>query len=440
MLRNKFIVITALLTALLLSGCAMNTVEDMYAPPRRSEAYSRLQSAIDQAMVDREYAAPLSGENQQTVQMADINGDGVEEYILFAKASSDMPLQILVFRQEEDGECSLIQVIQSTGSAFEQVEYVDVDGEPGSEIVVGRLVSDQLLRTLSVYSFSSGEARQLMSSAYHKYLSCDMDGDGSRELMLMRTGETDKDKGYAVLYRYADDEMQRSREAQLSQQGTGIKRITIGRLHGGETAVFVASAVEEGAIITDVFALRDEEFTNISMVGDSGSSVKTLRNYYVYGDDLNSDGIMELPYLINMKAAMGQQPGDQQLIRWYALDIDGREINKLYTYHNYVGGWYLELDSGWAPRVSVVQEGGSYYFYLWDETYMSARVLFTIYCYTGSSRETQATEEGRFPLHSTESAVYAAKLEQVALDMDITNEELINSFHLIRQDWNTGET
>lgn len=433
------IILAALLAALLLSGCAMSTVEDMYAPPKRSEAFSLLQHAIDRAMEGREYAAPVAGENQQTVQMADVNGDGEEEYILFARASSDTPLQILVFRQEED-DCELIQVIQSTGTAFEQVEYADVDGLPGCEIIVGRQVSDQVPRTLSVYSFASGEARQLLSAGYHKYRSCDLDGDGCSDLMLLRSGETETDRGYAVLYSFRDGEMHRSREAQLSLQGTGIKRVTIGRLHGGETAVFVASAAEEGAIITDVFALRNDEFYNISLSGDTGSSVKTLKNYYVYGDDLDNDGIMELPFLINMKAAMGQEAGDQQLIRWYALDIDGREINKLYTYHNYMGGWYLELNSEWAPRVSVVQEGSSYYFYLWDETYMSARVLFTLFCFTGSSRENQATEDGRFPLHSTDSAVYAAKLEQIAQDMEITNNELINSFRLIRQDWNTGET
>lgn len=440
MFRKKWIFLILLTTALLLSGCAMSTVEDMYSPPRRSDAYNQLQSAIDEAMVDMEYSAPVSGENQQTVQMADVNGDGVDEYILFARTSSDMPLQILVFRQERDGECSLIQVIRSSGSAFEQVEYVDVDGSPGCEIVVGRQVSDQLLRTLSVYSFSSGEARQLMSAGYYKYLSCDFDGNGTHELMLMRTGETEADKGYAVLYSFFDGEMHRSREAELSRQGTSIKRVMVSKLHGGETAVFVASAVEDSAIVTDVFALRGGEFSNISFSGEMGTSVQTLRNYYVYGDDLNNDGVMELPYLISMKAAMGEDSAEQHLIRWYALDIDGREINKLYTYHNYVGGWYLELDSSWAPRVSVVQEGSTYFFYLWDETYMSARVMFTLYCFTGSSREMQAGEEGRFPLHTTDSTVYAAKLEQVALDMEISNEELINSFHLIHQDWNTGET
>jgi len=439
-LRKIWLSLLILTAALLFGGCAMSTVEDMYAPPRRSDAYNELQTAIDRAMTGMEYCAPVSGENQQTVQMADVDGDGVEEYILFARISSDTPLQILVFRQEEDGQCSLIQVIQSTGSAFEQVEYVDVDGAPGCEIVVGRQVSDQLLRTLSVYSFSTVEARQLLSAGYYKYLTCDFDADGSRELMLLRTGETETDQGYAVLYRFADGEMQRSREAELSSRGTSIKRIMISRLHGGETAVFVASSVEDSAIITDVFAVKNGEFTNISFSRESGNSVQTLRNYYVYGDDLNEDGVLEMPYLITMKAAMGEDTAEQHLIRWYALDIDGREINKLYSYHNYVGGWYLELDSGWAPRVSVVQEGSTYTFYLWDETYVSARVLFSIFCFTGSSREEQAAQDGRFPLHSTETAVFAAQLGSTAPELNITEENLINSFHLIHQDWYTGET
>ena len=175
MRKNKWICL-CLTVLLLFTGCA-STVEDMYAPPKRSEVYNRLQSAIDGAMVGMEYAAPVSGENRQIVQMADLDGDGTDEYILFARKSSDTPLQILIFRQEEDGTCSLAEGIQSTGSAFEKVEYVHVDGKPGMEIVVGRQVSDQLQRTLSVYSFSSGEANQLLSAGYYKYLCCDFDAD-----------------------------------------------------------------------------------------------------------------------------------------------------------------------------------------------------------------------------------------------------------------------
>lgn len=437
---KKWILLLSCVMALLLAGCGASTVEDMYAPPRRSEAFNELQTAIDRAMVDMEYAAPVSGENRQTVQMADLDGDGVEEYILFARASSDNPLRILAFRQETDGDCVLFQVIQSAGSAFEQVEYVDVDGAPGCEIVVGRQVSDQLQRTLSVFSFAGGEARQLLSAGYNKYLSCDLNADGLKDLMLLRSGETETDMGHAVLYSYADGALQRSREAELSQQGTSIKRITVGALHGGETAVFVASSVEDRAILTDVFTLLEDEFTNISFSREAGNSVQTLRNYYVYGEDLNEDGVMELPFLITMKAAAGDDSGEQHLIRWYSLDIDGREINKLYTYHNYAGGWYLQLDSTWAPRVSVVQEGSIYTFYLWDESYVSAQVLFTIYSLTGSSREEQAVQDERFRLHSSDAVVYAAELSEAAAEIGLTEDNLINSFRLIHRDWNTGET
>lgn len=440
MVRKKWIWLLCLTVAMLLCGCTGSTVENMYAPPRRSEAFTELQSAVDRAMADMEFAAPVSGENRQTVQMADLDGDGTEEYILFARAVSDTPLRILVFRQEPDGDCVLFQVIQSAGAAFEQVEYVDIDGAPGCEIVVGRQVSDQLHRTLSVFTFSGGEARQLLSAPYNKYLSCDLNSDGLGDLMLLRSGQTEADKGYAVLYSFADGVLQRSREAEMSLQGSSIKRITVSSLHGGETAVFVASAVEDSAILTDVYALKDGVFTNISFSSEAGTSVQTLRNYYVYGDDLNDDGFMELPYLISMKATMGEDTGEQHLIRWYSMDIDGREINKLYTYHNYAGSWYLQLGSEWAPRVSVVQEGSVYTFYLWDERYVSAQVLFTIYCFTGSSREEQAVQDGRFVLHSSENTVFAAELSECAVDTGITKEELTNSFRLIHWDWNTGET
>ena len=43
------------------------------------------------------YASPHSGENQQTVQMADLDGDGKQEYLLFAKGGSERPMRVLIF-------------------------------------------------------------------------------------------------------------------------------------------------------------------------------------------------------------------------------------------------------------------------------------------------------------------------------------------------------
>ena len=81
-----------------------------------------------------------------------------------------------------------------------------------------------------------------------------------------------------------------------------------------------------------------------------------------------------------------------------------------------------------------------YTFYLWDESYVSAEVVFTIYALTGSSREEQAVQNGRFALHQSDSVVYAAHLSESAAEMGLYEDVLINSFRLIHRDWNTGET
>ena len=86
---KKRILFLALLTALLLSGCGMRTVDQMYALPKRSDTYNELQSVICQAMSGLVYSAPTAGDNQQTVQMADLNGDGRDEYLVFAKGSME---------------------------------------------------------------------------------------------------------------------------------------------------------------------------------------------------------------------------------------------------------------------------------------------------------------------------------------------------------------
>ena len=78
---KKIVALALLLTlGVQLTGCAM-TVEEMYCLPRRSESYNNLQTVMDPVMEGLEYAAPSSGSNQQTVQIADLDGDGTGEVI-----------------------------------------------------------------------------------------------------------------------------------------------------------------------------------------------------------------------------------------------------------------------------------------------------------------------------------------------------------------------
>lgn len=440
-MKKRIVYAAALvLTALLFAGCSMTTVDQMYRLPKRSESYNNLQSAIDSAMQGLSYSAPLTGENQQNVQLADLDGDGEEEYILFAKSSEEKPLRILVFRIT-DGECRLVTTVACNGSAFDVVEYANMDGRPGLEMVVGRRLSDQLVRSVSVYTMQENDIVQMVSVNYAKLLTVDLDGNHQSELMVIRPGTEEGGLGVVELYAVRNNAMERYNEVAMSQPADKLKRVILGGLDGGVPAVFTASAVGDTAIVTDIYTLVDNMLTNVAVSNESGTSIQTMRNFYVYADDLDNDGVVELPSLINMKPLEGKLSEDRHhLIRWYAMTPEGDEVNKLHTFHNFVGGWYVQLNSRWAQRITVETYGNQYTFHLWNESYKRTQKLFTITALTGQNREEQALADGSFVLHRTESILYAAAMEPAAEDLGLTQDSLIFSFRLIRQDWKTGET
>lgn len=429
-----------LLCILVLCGCSVRTVEDLYSLPKRSQAYQNLQTLIDEVMVDMEFSAPISGENQQTVQIADLDGDGNKEYLLFTKGISQKPLQIFIFSR--DGEnYVLLDVVESTGAAFVQVDYADMDGRGGVELVVGYQLSDSVLRSVSVYTLAGGKMEQLLTANYSRFVCTDLDSDEKSELFILRPNDGQRLNGVAEMFELENGAVERSAQAEMSGPVDNIRRIMVSRLDDGVPAVYVASDVQNSAMVTDVFAVVRDQLTNVVFSSESGTGVQTLRNHYVYADDIDGDGVLELPSLITMTMpGVQQSEKDQYLIRWYAMTSDGSTVDKQYTYHNYIGGWYVCLDSDLAERMTVTQKGNVYEFYLWNEDGTSIQKLMSVYVLTGHKREENGVSANRFVLHRTESTVYAAELEVASGAYGMSQDGLINDFHLILQDWYTGET
>ena len=100
----------------------------------------------------------------------------------------------------------------------------------------------------------------------------------------------------------------------------------------------------------------------------------------------------------------------------------------------------MQLHHSWASRITVEQYNSVFKFYLWDESYQTAAPLFTVYVFTGGTRDEEAVKDGRFAVYRTEGIAYSAKLEAAADEYGITEDYLIESFRLIRRDWQTGET
>ena len=167
----------------------------------------------------------------------------------------------------------------------------------------------------------------------------------------------------------------------------------------------------------------------------------TLNNYYVFAEDVNDDGFLEIPSLIPMRPiTVSWNEEEYHLIRWSSVDREGTPTDKLLSFHNFSDGWYLDVREEWVRQLTVNQIGSTYAFYMWDDGFGEAIPVFTIYALSGSDRQTQATEDGRFVLYSNADVIYAARLESDMPDYGFDEEYLKSSFHLIHQEWKSGET
>lgn len=429
-MKSKWLMLLGVLACLLLSGCAMKTVDEMYCLPKRSEAYQELQKVLDTELQNMEYCAPLSGMNQQPVQAADVDGDGVSEFLVFAKAAGERPLRILVI-EREDQTFTLTDTLQFSGTAIDQVEYISMDDKSGVELVVGIQLSDQLLRSVAAYTFADGKGEKLLDANYTNFLTVDLDRDSQGELFVLYPGQTEESPGFVALYEVEKGVVERSLEVKLSAPVSRLQRVITGELAGGEAAVFVASALEDTVLVTDVYALRSGALTNISLSNESGTSVSTIRNHFVYAQDIDEDGQLELPALIPMKAMSERNTQSEDLIRWYSLSITGEEVDKLYTYHNFVNGWYLVLDSTWAQQVTVTQDSTGYSFYLWDLAKENAIRVLEVQMLYDQDEISQAMESGAILLYQGESSAYVGVLTSDAAQFGLTQEWLRGSFYLI---------
>lgn len=435
MKKRILVPVGIVLMVLLLSGCATRTVEEMYSLPRRSAQNSSLRAAVESAMEGFAYAAPVSGQNRESVQTADLDGDGKDEYLVFAKGDNNDSLEILVFKQIDD-KYEHWESITCKGADYEQVQYANIDDKPGCELVVGTRIHEKVTRTVAIYSFATNQAEKLKSIIYLKYILCDLNQDGSSELMIVQNGSAESDVGSVRLYSYVDGSVLGSVEAKLSVSPDQIQRIAVNRLSGGEPAVYMASAYNESTIITDIFAIKSGVFSNISQSSEFGTSMQTMRNYYVYAEDIDSDGILELPSLVPMMYNLTEQ----NMVRWFGMDINGNEVNKLFTFHNFVEGWYIVLNSDWIDRFAAEKDGNVYTFYMWNNSYGTAVPVFCLYAFTGRDRDILAAEQNRFALYRGEDIVFAAKLESGSAIYGITESYLQANFHLIHQNWLTAES
>ena len=184
-----------------------------------------------------------------------------------------------------------------------------------------------------------------------------------------------------------------------------------------------------GQAITDILVCRGSDLSNIT--ADPGSGLSSVT--YLYGQlrpqDINSDGLIEIPFPTTWDA--NRQSG---FFSWHRFDSQNNSIWVVDTYHNLSAGWYLVMNEAWHGKLtSVALDAGS------GENQVSiivdGKVAMNLYTLTGDEREHLAARSERTVLTRRAEAVYAAEILPAGEELGINTEWISSHFSLITAFW-----
>ena len=418
-------IVLALSMTLSLCGCAFETsVEELFTLPQVPVEYGGLMKELENLIDDGyEYASPASGKSTQSVQMVDLNGDGLEEAVAFFRRSSDeKPLKIFVFQGIED-DYQLLCTMASSGSSIDSVHFEDLTGDGKMEIVVGWKISSDV-QTLAVYSVGR-EFISLVSTPYIRFAVQDIDGNGGANLLVLRTDTVPVCECYAWL----GDALQVTSRAVLSSTAAEISRGTViaGQLEGMQPALFVTGVSEELSAVTDILVYQHTTgLSNLATDSLSGKTAVVYPYQQLPPQDINGDGVTEIP------SPVVDNVLHQNMVSWFAYGAAGHCHQVAETYHSQTQGWYFTMPQSWWGHASAVEQE------LTEGDYavtisVNGEEAVTLYKFSGDDREEQATAEGLTLISRQTAANYAGKL--LTARAGITPDELRHSFYLPDSVW-----
>ena len=294
-MKRNALVSAALAVALtVLSGCVgIGSIDKLYSLPQPQEEFLQLQELINEEIANGcEYSAPTAGSQRQSLQMVDIDGNGLDEALAFLRTTEKIPM-ICVYRNV-GGVYESACTITGEGTGIGRVEYADLNGDGLLELVVSWIMTSDL-KLVKGYSLKDWSSAVMLLQSCTDFLVGDLNSDDRSDVAVLNF----EDESGNVIVFTADTtgEMTRS-DASVSKSLKTADRFRISAIQNNYPAIFVEghySDSETGVwYMTDVFVMTDGVLKSITH-DEATLDSSTKRTYAVYSYDINSDGALEIP-------------------------------------------------------------------------------------------------------------------------------------------------
>ena len=386
---KRFVSLTLVisLVCVLFSACSFSpfkSTDYLMKPPVFSNTDEDLLTAFTLAAGESTvYCTPLGGDYKSAVIVEDVDGDRIEEALVFYRLKSGQGTVRLNLLERIDGEWKSVSDFSGSGTAVDSVSFIDIEGDGVKEIFTGWRVGSSTAKALSVYRRNSDRHsyQEIMNEAYSAMSWGDADSDGETEILLVnQTSTVTGTQNSANLFKYSGGKMNLTGSAKLDGNVSSYVSVKNEKIDEQSPLRFYIDALKgEMLMITELvyWNAQTSELVNPFVDEVTLTNTATLRFEPIPSMDIDNDGAIDIP----VQTALSEPPQGSDLLvsssfyqtEWKKIASDG--VNLITVENSLIsttGGFILRLDKDSFERINVdaqndkcwifrsIDEGGGY--------------------------------------------------------------------------------
>lgn len=436
MLKKVLTIAIALLMCFVFTGCEIiDSTKDMVAPPELTGEMSLIADALYKSVgVDCDLKYPSSGDRRSAIVLEDLNGDSIFEAFAFYSTSDDemTTMHVNVICQIGGVWTSVSdQTVVAIG--VEMVDFCDLDNDGLEEILIGWEVNGNNEKQLSVFNFNENKLNQQLLQAYTSFMCCDLDNNGVNEIFVHLLNTTEK-TNKAMIYNYADGKMAQTAGCLMDGSIKSAEFPVLSTLSNGQKAIYINETKGVGAITEVLYISKGELINPLLDTVNSFENILTLRAASLKIQDINSDGILEIPVASDLPNATDS---DEKLYYTNWCSFNGEKLSvKLVTVVNTVDGYYLTVPNSMVGYLAVLKdiENHERKFYHYDsQNNILGKLLFTITAIDADDWASADYDHGnKVEITRNDDMIFVAELGEGANTFAINIEYIKETFYLVK--------
>ena len=372
-MKRIFWLLAAACFLLAASGCTpiQTNISDLLDAPRLTERQGQVLEALrDEVGQDIKLKYPKSGEYRSAFTFYDIDGDGSDEAIvLYAVQDSGRQVtRVAVLDDEAGGWQAVGSHIPGLGTDIDFIRFEQMKSSGPKSMIIG-WVPEGTEKSVAVYRYDEGGFRVEYSEDYSQIGIGDLNGNGLHELLLLCAPDTGAIP-YVILA--GEDEnrlLDTLDEVLLDDRILSFLEPVCGVASAdGLRGVVVDCMVSGRSMATCIIQVKGNSLAVPTADNDNALFYRTYRTTGVRSEDVNGDGIIEIPLV---GYPYGQDEVEESARVFYTdymqLEAVGlREVQRAYV--NVEQGYRMTFPDSWLgePEVSIrrLQENGEVIFFI----------------------------------------------------------------------------